>query len=71
MNKTRKIAIAALACILLLMAMFGAAYLGELFKHPELAEFNEEFSYLSGLSKDDYGFRRKKHHDIQASGEYI
>lgn len=51
MNKTRKIAIAALACILLLMAMFGAAYLGELFKHPELAEFNEDSHIYPGYSR--------------------
>ncbi|MEA2074698.1 MAG: ABC transporter substrate-binding protein [Euryarchaeota archaeon] len=50
MNKTRKIAIAAV-CIILLTAILGAAYLGGLMEHLEPGEFNEESQIYPGYPR--------------------
>jgi hypothetical protein len=51
MNKTRKIAIAAVACIVLVIAILGAAYLGGLMEHLELGEFNEDSQIYPGYPR--------------------
>ncbi len=51
MNKTRKIAIAAVACIVLLVAVLGAAYLGGLMEQLELDESNENSQIYPGYPR--------------------
>jgi len=50
MNKTQKIAIAA-ACIVLLMTILGAAYLGGLMEHLELDEINDDSQIYPGYPR--------------------
>ena len=59
MNKTQKIAIAAVACIILVTAIVGAAYLGGLVKHLELGESNEDSQIYQGYPRtiEDSGGR--------------
>ena len=51
MNKTKKIAIAAAACIVLLVAVLGAAYLGGLMEPLELDESNEDSQIYPGYPR--------------------